>query len=270
MNIDIYHLSEIWIYPIKSLGGIRLGRAKVFPKGLENDRRFMLIDSTSTAITQRDQPLLALFRLTLDGSDLIVNFRGETIRIPAKPEQYLTPTTVNIFDDEIQACEVSPAVSNWFAKHLGIDCKLMFFPEDHPRPVPSEYSINDDNVSLADAYPILIIGEESLNDLNNRLSEKISMNRFRPNLVFSGGSSFDEDKWKKFSIGPGEFAAVKPCARCTVTTINQETAEKGSEPLKTLASYRSKNNKIHFGQNLLIIQSAEIKTGDPILIKSYR
>jgi uncharacterized protein len=270
MNTDTYRLTQIWIYPIKSLGGIPLVSAKVLPKGLENDRRFMLIDSTCTAITQRDQPLMTLFKLTLDGSDLIVNFKGATIRIPVKPKQYLAPITVDIFDDKIQACEVSPEFSNWFSKHLGVDCKLMFFPEDNPRPVAAEYSLNEDNVSLADAYPILIIGEESLKDLNNRLSEKVPMNRFRPNLVFSGGNSFDEDKWKTFSIGAGEFVAVKPCARCVLTTINQETAEKGSEPLKTLASYRTKSNKVHFGQNLLITQPTEIKTGDPILIKSYR
>lgn len=270
MNIDTYHLTEIWIYPIKSLGGIRLKSAKVLQKGIENDRRFMLVDSVGSAITQRDQPLMALFKLNLAEGELIVNFKGETIRIPANPTQYLPPTTANLWDDQIQVCEVSPEFSSWFSKHLGLDCKLMFFPENHARPVAPEYSLNEDHVSLADAYPILVIGEESLHDLNNRLSEKVSMNRFRPNLVFSGGGPFDEDTWRNFLIGSGEFAAVKPCARCTVPTINQETAVKGSEPLKTLARYRSKNNKVYFGQNLLIIHPAEIKTGDPILIKSYR
>jgi uncharacterized protein len=270
VNSEQYHVSEIWIYPIKSLGGIRLPVAKVLPKGLEHDRRFMLIDASDAAITQRTHPILALFNLSIDGSELLIRYKTNSIRIPATPTDYLPPATVKIFDDRVDAGEVSREVSAWFSRVIGDECRLVFFPETFPRPVEKAYQVNSENVSLADAYPLLILGLESLHELNRRLIEPVLMNRFRPNIVFTGGKAFDEDQFRNFSIGDAKFIAVKPCGRCVTTTVNQETGIKGIEPLKTLATFRTENHKVNFGQNVLVEFAAEIKTGDHLIVTTYR
>ena len=130
-----------------------------------------------------------------------------------------------------------------------------------------EYKINDENVSLADGFPLMIIGMASLDDLNHRLKVPLPMNRFRPNLIFTGGEAYEEDGWKNFTVGKNRFAGVKPCARCVTTTVNQETGEKGMEPLVTLSKYRKKDNQVYFGQNVLAIDKNEIHEGDEIVLQ---
>ena len=109
-----------------------------------------------------------------------------------------------------------------------------------------------------------MIGQSSLDDLNSRLEFPVPMNRFRPNLVFTGGQPYEEDSWKLLTIGNNKFAGVKPCSRCVLTTVDQNTGEKGKEPLATLAKYRQHENKIYFGQNLLSIDHHTIHEGDEI------
>ena len=144
------------------------------------------------------------------------------------------PTTVNIWDDTVSAFDVDGSYSQWFSELLESPCRLVYFPEENSRPVDPRYKVNHEQVSLADAYPFLIIGQSSLDDLNSRLTEPIPMNRFRPNFVFTGGEPFEEDTWRNFSIGSTRFVGVKMCARCQLPTVNQDTAEKGAEPIKTL------------------------------------
>jgi len=261
-------LSEIWIYPIKSLGGIRLTSCKVMPKGLYLDRRWMLVDEQGKFITQRVHHTMALFKLRLEGDQLVVQYQDDTLAIPTTAAA--GPTfPVTIWDDTVQAFEVDPAVSTWFAHHLNMSCRLVYFPEDGARPVDPRYHVNHEHVSLADAYPFLIIGQSSLDDLNRRLPSPVPMNRFRPNLVFTGGEAFDEDRWRDFTVGQNRFVGVKPCARCVLTTVDQETGVKGAEPLRTLASYRTVTNKVMFGQNLVARDHTEINVGDLITVQGY-
>lgn len=261
-------LSEIWIYPIKGLGGIRLKSAKVFPKGLQYDRRFMLVDENGIFMTQRILPTMALFKVSLIGDQLFIHFNNEFINVPVTPPGQLGKT-VQIWDDTVTAHEVGENFNEWFSSRLSLNCKLVYFPESNPRPVDPKYKVNDEHVSLADAYPFLIIGQSSLDDLNDRLKETLPMNRFRPNFVFTGGTPFEEDTWRNFSIGSNHFVGVKPCARCAVPTINQETAEKGIEPTRTLATYRAWNNKIYFGQNLVALDHTLVAEGDVIRVDSF-
>jgi uncharacterized protein len=262
-------LTQIWIYPIKSLGGIRLNTAKVLEKGLAYDRRWMLVDERGKFLTQRNFAELALFKLSIDNVQLTIEYAklGLTHSIDLHPLQQTTVQEVVIWDDTVKAFEVSVETSEWFSTILGMICRLVYFPEENKRTVDINFAANQENVSLADGYPFLIIGEASLNDLNNRMEVALPMNRFRPNFVFSGGTAFEEDTWKHFSIGSNKFLGVKPCARCVVTTINQETIEKGDEPLRTLATYRKRNNKIYFGQNVLAIDHTFISEGDVITVE---
>jgi uncharacterized protein YcbX len=265
-------LSEIWIYPIKSLGGIRVKSAKVFEKGLEFDRRLMLIDSDNNFMTQRFFPKMALFKLQIQSrwfltSKFKITFGKDAIHLSARPSFNPKPIKAIVWDDQVEVYEVDTHYSNWFSNRLGMECKLVSFPENNSRLVDERYQINHEHVSLADAYPLLLIGAESLADLNSRLEKPVPMNRFRPNLVFTGGAPYGEDQWKKFSVGKNKFAAVKPCARCVLTTVNQDTAEKGIEPLATLSKYRKQDNKVLFGQNLIAINHGEIHEGDEILLE---
>src|SRR5687768_2917355 len=236
-------LSEIWIYPIKSLGGIRADRATVREKGLEHDRRWMLIDNAGVALTQRTHPAMALFKVAIDGPQLSIDYTKDQKKISST--QFLMSEArpgkgikARIWDDDVQVLEVDPTTSAWFSDNLRVTCKLVAFPEKNPRQVDPRYAVHNEHVSLADAYPFLIIGQGSLNDLNKRLPEAVPMNRFRPNFVFTGGEAFIEDRWRNLSIGNIRFVAVKKSDRCVLTTVNQDTAEKGQEPLRTLSSFR--------------------------------
>ncbi len=260
-------LSEIWIYPIKSLAGIRLPNWEVKSKGLRFDRRWMLVDESGIFMTQRARPQMALFKTSLEGNAFTITHSGNTISLSLDQEPNGETFHSMVWDDPVEVIEVDKETSSWFSEKLEVKCKLVAFPEGNKREVDPNY-ITGHEVSLADGYPFLIIGEQSLAELNNRLDKKIEMRRFRPNFVFKGGEPFAEDAWKKFSIGDINFIGVKPCARCVLTTIDPDTAKKGAEPLKTLSTFRAINNKILFGQNLVALNEGKIKVGDLLSIKS--
>lgn len=262
-------LNEIQIYPVKSLGGIRVQEAVVKEKGLAFDRRWMLIDEAGGALTQRVFPQMALLKVGISGNSLTIDYTkgGKILASTSFPAH--TPASGNwlkakIWDDYVEVLEVDPSVSEWFSDHLNTRCKLVAFPEEKPRPVDPKFQVNDENVSLADAYPFLVIGEQSLEDLNKKLAEPVPMDRFRPNFVFSGGAPYEEDDWKNFSIGDVKFIAVNRCARCTLPTVNQETAEKGPEPIRTLSKYRNENNQVYFGQYVVALGQGTVQVGDSV------
>lgn len=259
-------LTEIWIYPVKSLGGIRLKSAKVQEKGLEHDRRWMLIDEDNEFMTQRLYPRMALFKLQVQDSRFKIEYKSDSITLSFNHTIKDESIEARIWDDTVQVFEVSNEYSNWFSERLQMNCRLVSFPESNTRPVDENYQVNHEQVSLADAYPFLIIGEQSLADLNSRLKEPLPMNRFRPNFVFSGGQPYVEDSWRNFSIGKNKFTAVKQCARCVLTTVNQDTGDKGIEPLLTLSQYRKKENKVLFGKNLVALNHFEVYEGDEITV----
>ena len=261
-------LTQIWIYPIKSLGGIRLPSAIVMEKGLQYDRRWMLVDGDGKFMTQRVYPSMALFKLTLEATNIIVDHKGDSLHLSLNHANRPGALEVQIWDDLVSAVEVSPEHSLWFTERLGIKCRLVYFPEENARPVDPAYKVNDEHVSLADAYPFLIIGQSSVDDLNKKLVQPVPINRFRPNFVFIGGEPYEEDTWKNFTIGSNRFFGVKPCARCVLTTVNQETGEKGDEPLRTLSIYRKQDNKIYFGQNVVALDLTEIHEGARITLKN--
>ena len=173
---------------------------------------------------------------------------------------------VTVWEDICEAIEVSNEHNEWFSDMLHFKCKLVYMPDDAERLVDNRYANNKEVTSFSDGYPILMIGEATLENLNGKLKETLPMNRFRPNMVFSGGHAHIEDEMQKFSINETSFLGVKPCSRCVITTINQQNAEKGKEPLKTLSTYRTKDNKIYFGQNILHQQNGAISVGDTINI----
>jgi uncharacterized protein YcbX len=267
-----YILTQINIYPIKSLGGISLTSSFAFEKGLKYDRRWMLIDSNNRFISQREYAQLALIKAEICENEFEV-FYVETplhkFQFPLQIQEGLK-IIARVWDDEIEVIHFSNEADEWFSAMIGFDCKLVFMPENALRLVDTDYAKNKETVSLADGYPFLIIGEESLNELNSKLENSILMNRFRPNFIFSGGYSFDEDSFGLINIGSAEFIGIKPCARCNVTTINQENATKSKEPLKTLSTFRNRDNKILFGQNLILKKEGVVSIGDSVNLVSIK
>ncbi len=258
-------VSQLFIYPIKSLGGMALSQATVMPKGLQYDRRWMLVDENHQFMTQRNLPELALFKPIFqeETSCFIIEYSGGILMIPDRASGEMIEAMV--WEDMVTVQEVSKDVSQWFSNHLGKTCKLVWFPEENSRKVDPDFAITaKDETSLSDGYPLLLIGQASLDDLNARLDVAVDMDRFRPNIVFEGGTPFEEDLFSDFSIGDVRMAGVKPCARCVMITIDQNTASKGKEPLATLSTYRKIGNKVLFGQNVIPLGAGSINVGDVI------
>jgi uncharacterized protein YcbX len=229
----------------------------------------MLVDDQGTFLTQREHPEMALFKLSFkeNGLSVLHTKSNQQKVIPFQP-QTSEKISVTIWNDRCSALRVNSVLDEWFSDLLSLKCKLVFMPEKEIRLAEKKYYQPDQLVGFADAYPFLIIGQSSLDDLNSRLDTPLPMNRFRPNFVFTGGTPFEEDGWNDFFIGSLEFKAVKPCARCVITTTDQETAERNKEPLKTLSEYRNFGNKVMFGMNLICKSTGKIFCGDKITLKN--
>ena len=247
------------------MAGIEVNKAVVTDRGFEHDRRWMLVDESNRFISQREIAEMALMHINILEEGLRVTYLPDaaSIIIPFQPqtEEF---AEVTIWDDTCPGQFVSAECDQWFRDKLGINCRLVYLPNESIRPTDPEYSTEGHVTSYSDGYPFLLISQASLDDLNTKLPEPIPMNRFRPNIVFTGGEPFSEDLLHTFTIGGIQFHGVKLCARCPIPTINQETLERGKEPLKTLARYRFKNNKILFGQNLIHEGLGEIAIGDEL------
>lgn len=267
-------ISEINIYPIKSLGGISLSEAVVEEKGLQYDRRWMLVTEKGDFLTQREFPKMATLKVSLENDGLkVISSENQAIEIPFAPTSN-EKMRVQVWGSKCNGISYDETINAYFSDILQSKCKLVIMPEDSLRKVSPFYAVRkfQDVVSFADGYPVLLIGEGSLNDLNAKLENPIPMNRFRPNLVVNSSEAFAEDTWKKIKIGDTIFHLVKPCARCVMTTIDQQTGiADAKEPLKTLATYRlvkrADESKINFGQNLIAENvGGTIKIGDEIEI----
>ena len=261
-------VSELCVYPIKSCRGVSVPLALVKERGFEWDRRWMLVDEAGSFLSQRTIPAMARLEVRIEPDHLSVKApQMNSLVVPANPEP-MHPVRTTIWSDTVWAEPYPDAINLWFTGVLGLPCHLVKFPENVRRRVDTRYAKQEEHTGFTDGYPFLILSEESLGDLNSKLSDPVPMNRFRPNIVVRGCEPFAEDSWREFRIGSVTFRAVKPCARCRVITVDQETATVKDEPLRTLAAYRSRGTKILFGQNLLHSGSGWISVGDAIHILS--
>ena len=259
-------LSSISIYPVKSLKGLTLSGAFVGDHGLEFDRRFMLSDEDGNLLSARELPELLLFQVLLreDGLEIVAPDGDHlTVRVPELFQNY---RQVVVWGDEINAQRCGPTADEWFSEKLNLDCELLYFGEQSERFTSRR---PDKAVAFSDGYPLLLISEESLNDLNQRSQSTIGIDQFRTNLVINGCDTFAEDGWKRIRIGEVEFEIVKPCSRCVMTTYDSQTAQTlpYGEPLQTLAKYRrGEDGEVYFGQNLVALNSGYIRNGDSVEI----
>ena len=261
-------LSTINVYPIKSSRGIALSNAWVDNWGLAFDRRFVLSDGNGQFISGRTQPNLCLVSASLAPDGLLITAPDMPV-LKIKYQQFTQQyKQVTIWKDTITGQYCSPEYDEWFSKYLGIKCQLVFFGEQSSRRVKNRMN----QLAFADGYPLLLISQASLNDLNSRMTNhQVSMSQFRPNIVIDHTQAFEEDTWKHIRIGEVEFEVVKPCARCIFTTVDPSNAEKHHklEPLATLKQFRQvENGDVMFGQNLIALNQGQICQGDSVTVIS--
>ena len=263
-----FKLSEIFIYPIKSMSGISIKTSLITDKGLEYDRRWLLVDENNIFITQRILPEMALLSTSIKDGMIQIKHKTKNIEPISFPQEIHDGEAVNvkIWNDNCTVLHYESTLDNWLSKTLNINCKLVYMPDTTFRLIDKYYGCENDVVSFADGFPFLIIGQSSLDDLNQRLKTSVPINRFRPNFVFSGGKPFEEDQLNKIKIGDVVFLVVKPCARCVITTTEQETSARNKEPLLTLSSYRKVNNKVMFEQNLIHQNLGKVSVSDEIIV----
>ncbi len=260
-------LTDIVVYPVKSLSGIRVAQWPVTKTGLRYDRQWMLVDRNGQFLSQRKIPRMALVKTALDNENLVLS-------VPDR-EHLVLPLSVDdgervsctIWQDRCLAIRVSHQADQWLSDFLELDCRLVFQPEHTVRAVEGHYACDDDQVAFSDGFPFLIISEGSLAALNAAMPAPLPMNRFRPNLVVSGCEGYAEDYWREIVIGTIGFRLPKPCSRCSVPTVNQETGESGKEPLATLNRSRLWQNKVYFGQNALHNQCGQLVLGDVLSVQ---
>ncbi len=248
-------VSQLWIYPVKSLKGISLDKVQLEKRGLQYDRRWMLVDTNKRFISQRLYPKMALIETELSEFGVSVRAPDMPVLIIPYPDSQAgmyEEIEVLCWNDQLRVQHINTAIDNWFSEFLDVDCELVYMPDNCERPVDTNFARNNEIASFSDGFPNLVISEASLNDLNSKVDIELTINRFRPNIVISGCEPYGEDTLGHFKINNIDFYAVKPCSRCVITTVNPETGVKESkEPLATLAKFRKKGQKVFFGQNLL-------------------
>jgi uncharacterized protein YcbX len=259
-------LTGLHVYPIKSAGGLAVSEWEVDGFGLRHDRRWMVVDGGGRMMSQRTHPRLALVRPSLGDDALLVEGPGmPALELPLGSSGSVTATVV-VWDDRCTAVWTGERAARWFSDLLEADCSLVYMPDSTVRPANPAYAPDGSRVSFADAFPFLLISEESLADLNLRLQSPLPMNRFRPNLVIAGGRAYGEDELTTFGLGALRFRVVKPCDRCVLTTTDQATGERGLEPLRTLATYRRWNGQVYFGQNVVHEGTGRLRVGEAVLV----
>jgi uncharacterized protein YcbX len=258
-------VASLHVYPVKSCRGTSLTSARVGQRGIEHDRRWMIVDEAGTFITQRDVPRLARVDVQVGVESLELAAEGHgSVRVAVAPPRDATRRLVRVWKAQVDAVDCGSEVAGWLSEWIGKRASLVFLPDDSVRPVAHDKALPGDHVGFADGFPVLVTTAASLDDLNARLADPVPMDRFRPNVVVAGGTAWEEDSWQRVRVGPVPLRVVKPCERCVVTTTDQRTGEGGVEPLRTLATFRRRDAAVLFGQNCIPDDVGTVRLGDPL------
>lgn len=260
-------LSAIYLYPVKSCAGTRVASAAIGRRGINFDRQWMVVDKGGRFISQRQKPAMALVRpLVSPDGGLLLSAPGMPA-LAVEPGRQGEEVAVVVWSDCCLAVDQGERAAAWFEEFLGLPCRLVSMAESFARLVDCQKPVKEvDEVGFADGYPFLLTTDESLACLNARLAQPVPVDRFRPNLVVAGSGAFSEDGWRRIKIADIEFVVVKPCARCSITTVDQATGTLSREPLATLSQFRSAGNEVHFGLNLVHCASGVLREGDPVQV----
>jgi uncharacterized protein YcbX len=259
-------LSQIFVYPVKSLAGISVDHWPVDSKGLLYDRKWMLIDNNAQFLSQRRFPKMALIKTRIVDDKLILSAPNQAdLALPLDADDG-EEIEVVIWDDRCLAKTCGEVADRWLSEFLQGDCRLVYQADHDIRKVDPDYAFDTDQTAFSDGFPFLIVSENSLNALNQAMQLEFDMQRFRPNLVVAECDSYAEDTWRRITINDISFRLPKPCSRCSVPTIDPLTAETGKEPLTTLNRLRKWENKVYFGQNALHNKPGSLSVGESLHI----
>jgi uncharacterized protein YcbX len=266
-------VTSLHIYPVKALGAVDVSASAVEPRGLAHDRRWMLVDAEGKFITQREHPKLARLKAAVTPEGLRITSDTEHIEV-RRPTDAAPRLPVVLWKQGIEGHASDAAADAWFSAYLGLPCRLVY-QGALQRPIANQWAPPGTIASYADGYPLLIVTEASLEDLNKRMGKRLPMNRFRPNVVVSGALPWAEDSWKTLRLGSVTVAAVKPCTRCVVTTTDQHSgARENNEPLDTLKKFRLLRQPgltgVVFGQNAVPFAAGHISVGDSVEVLETR
>lgn len=265
-SVDELRVSQLRIHPVKAAAGTGVDALEFDRTGPRFDRRWMVVRPEGEFLTQREAPGLALVRPWL-GAD-VLGLRGpdgETVELPVVFDG--PSLRVRVWGSEVDARTGPPDGDEWLSERLGRRCRLVHLGDDGVRATDPAYA-EGHRVGFADGYPVLVVGEGSLAELARRAGRPVPVDRFRPNIVVSGAAPHDEDAWRRFAAGNLALQGVKLCARCKVTTIDQDrgTVDSDSEPLRTLARYRRIESHVYFGLNAVHHGTDTVRAGDSVAV----
>jgi len=266
-------LASIHVYPLKGCRGIDLSESVVEPWGLAGDRRWLLVDDGFRFVSQREHASLARVIVWHDpGAGITVSVDGFAPLSVATPDPGEL-LKVSVWSSTVLAAAAGPEADAWFSAYLGEPVRLVYLDDPTRRAVDPEFGAEGDVVSFADGYPLLLTATDSLDQLGDWLvaagEQPVPMNRFRSNVVVTGFGPWAEDRWRRIRIGPVTFRVAKSCGRCVVTTTDQTTGERGSQPLRILGAKRRFGKSLVFGQNIIPDSAGVIRVGDPVEITEY-
>lgn len=267
-------ISALYTYPVKSCGGLAHEAHALDARGLRYDRRWMVVTPDGQFLTARDAPRLLLVQPEITHDALRLHMAGRSpVQVPLEQDPRGQRCTVEVWGDRVRAVDEGDEAAAWFSAVVGQPVRLVSIADDFSRVVNTEYVKQPTETGFSDGYPLLLIGEASLEVLNERLRAKgempVPMSRFRPNVVVRGTAPFAEDTWRQVRLGDVPFDVVKPCKRCAITTLDPHTGEAPNpkEPLATLASFRRWRGGVIFGQNVVHRGLGVLRVGQPVAVQ---
>ena len=260
-------VSKLNVYPVKSFRAFEPQSWPVDKRGLQGDRRWMVVDAHGKFLTQRGTAKMALCHPRFFGDHWLLSCLGQpdlVLHTPSLEESVM----VEVWGSCLKAVPCGSKSDEWVSQALGMPARLVYMPNRSRRLIEFPDGSKGGLTSFVDNHPILVAGEASLEELNTRLEIPVPMDRFRPNIVLTGSKPFEEDSWDRIQIGSVVLRATKPCARCSFTTLDHQTGiSQGSEPLRTLATFRRVGNEVRFGMYYLPEILGKIEVGDGVVIK---
>ncbi|MBT8143834.1 MAG: MOSC N-terminal beta barrel domain-containing protein [Gammaproteobacteria bacterium] len=254
-------LERLFVYPIKSTAPVELEQAQVTPLGLQHDRRYVITDADGRFLTARRFPSMVLIQSRIEGDGLVIEAPG-CAATELDPETFPARySDITIWKDTVSAQHCPAAVDTWFSDYLGIEAHCFYMGAASSRPARG-----GGEVSFADAAPLMLLSQASIDALNERLDQPVEVRNFRPNLLVSNTGAHAEDEWRRFTIGAAEFEFMWPCSRCVLTTVDPDTGSKRADrqPLATLFEYRKEGNDALFGINVRVKTGGSIASGQPV------
>lgn len=254
---------SLYVYPVKSLAGIRVSSYSIDEFGPAGDRRWMIVDDNRQFVTQRSNPELARITTAIENDQVTLNIPGEGIFILAAGDEEVR---VKVWQDWIKARYGNSDASDALSRFCGEAFRFVFMPDESFRRVDAGQVTEYRRVSFADGFPFLIVNQASLEELNSRLETAVEMRRFRPNIVVEGAKAWDEDNWRELLINNTRFQLVRPCSRCAVTTVDPDRGTRAADlqPLRQLGTYRRTADGVIFGMNAIHESAGDVRVGDTV------